>query len=98
MNKHEVQFYYGSLANSTTKGLLTQWLNNLWKESNVQAFNKPVRIHCKAGSVLVRLVFETRAKCQDFIARFEDDGIPYAIDSPFCCHQYKYHCPPIQIN
>ena len=28
-----------------------------------------------------RLVFETRAKCQDFIARYKDDGIPFAIDS-----------------
>ena len=49
------------------------------------AYNKPVRIHCKAGSVSVRLVFETRAKCQDFVARIQDDGIPFAIDSPFYC-------------
>ena len=41
------------------------------------AFNKPVRINCKAGSVSVRLVLET--------ARYKDDGIPYGIDSPFCC-------------
>ena len=32
-----------------------------------------------------RLVFETRAKCQDFVARYKDDGIPYEINSPFCC-------------
>ena len=32
----------------------------------------------------VRLVFETRSKCQDFVARYKDDGIPYEIDSPFC--------------
>ena len=63
----------------------TKWINNLWEESNLPAFNKPVRIHCKAGSVVVGLVFETRAKCQDFIARYRDDGIPYTIDSPFCC-------------
>ena len=63
-------------------------MNNLWEECNMPAFNKPVkpvRIHCKAGSVSVRLVLETRAKCQDFIARYKDDGIPYAIGSPFCC-------------
>ena len=64
---------------------ITKWIDNLWEESNMPAYNKPVRIHCKAGSVSVRLVFETRAKCQDFIARFKDDGIPYAIDSPLCC-------------
>ena len=33
----------------------------------------------------VRLVFETRGKCQDLIARCKDDGIPFAINSPFCC-------------
>ena len=30
----------------------------------------------------VKLVFETRAKCQDFVARYKDDGIRYAT---FCC-------------
>ena len=63
----------------------TQWIDNLWEESNMPANNKPVRIHCKASSVWVRLVFETRAKCQDFIARYKDDGIPYEINSPCCC-------------
>ena len=45
------------------------------------ACNKPT----KAGSVSIRLVFETRGKCQDFVVRCKDDGIPYAINSPFCC-------------
>ena len=49
------------------------------------ACNKPERMHCKAASVSVRLVFETRSKCQDFVVRSQDDGIPYAINSPFCC-------------
>ena len=31
-----------------------------------------------------RLVFETRVKCQDFVARYKDDGTPYEVDSPFC--------------
>ena len=44
-----------------------------------------VRIHCEAGSVSASLVCETRAKCQDFVARYEDDGIPYATNCPFCC-------------
>ena len=30
-------------------------------------------------------MFETRANCQDFVARYKDDGIPYEINSPFCC-------------
>ena len=64
---------------------ITKWIDNLWEESNIPAYNKLVRIHCKAGSVSVRLVFETRGKCEDFVVQFQDDGIPYAINSPFCC-------------
>ena len=45
--------------------------------------DKPVRIHCETGSLSTRLVFEMRGKCQDFMARCEDDGIPDEIDSPF---------------
>ena len=74
INKHEVPSYCGSRANNTTKGI-TKWTNNLWEESNMPAYNKLVRIHYKAGSVSVSRVFETRAKCQDFIARYKDDGI-----------------------
>ena len=44
----------------------------------------PDTIHCTAGSMSVRLVFESRSKSQDFVARYKDDGIPYEIDSPFC--------------
>ena len=63
---------------------ITKWIDTLWDESNMQTCNKPFRIHCKAGSVSVRLVFETRDKCQDFVAQHKDDGIPCAINSPFC--------------
>ena len=48
---------------------ITQWIDTLWEESGMLACNKPERIHCKAGSVSVRLVFETRGKCQDFVVR-----------------------------
>ena len=64
---------------------ITKWIDTLWDESNMQACNKPISIHCKAGSVSVRLVFETRGKCQDLVARSKDDGILHEIDSPFCC-------------
>ena len=30
---------------------VTNWINNFWETSNIPAYNKPVRIHCKAGSV-----------------------------------------------
>ena len=42
------------------------WINNLREESNTPACNKLAIVHCKAGSESARLVFETRAKCQDF--------------------------------
>ena len=63
---------------------VTNWINNLWEKTNMPAYNKPVRIQWKAGSLSARLVFETGAKCQDFVARYRDDGIPHEIDSPFC--------------
>ena len=60
------------------------WINNFWATSNIPVNNKPVRIHCKTGGLSARFVFETRAKCQDFVARYKDDGIPDAVESPFC--------------
>ena len=64
---------------------ITKWIHTLWEESSMLACNKLVRIHCKAGSVSVRLVFETRGIYQDFVTRYKDDSIPFAINSPFCC-------------
>ena len=63
---------------------ITKWINTLCEKANMPADNWPVTIHCKAGSTSVRLVFESRAKCQDFVVRFQDNGIPYEIDSPCC--------------
>ena len=48
------------------------------------AFSKPTRIHCKTGSMSARFVFETRAKCQDFVVWYKDDIITHEVDSPFC--------------
>ena len=55
---------------------ITQWIDTFWEESGMLACNTHFRIHCKAGSVSVRFVFETRGKCQDFVVRHKDDGIP----------------------
>ena len=35
---------------------VTQWIDTLWDESGMLACDKPTRIHCKAGSVSVRLL------------------------------------------
>ena len=69
---------------SSVKGI-TKWIDNILEESNMPVCNTLVRVHCKGGSVSVMLVFETRAKCQDFVARYEDDGIDNAINRPFSC-------------
>ena len=45
---------------------VSAWINSIGEKSNIPAHNKPIRIQCKTGSLSVRLVFETRAKCQDF--------------------------------
>ena len=84
MSNHEVPSYFDSVANNTSKALHSGSIP-FWEESNLLASNKPVRIHCKAGSVSVRLVFEARGKCKDFNAQYKDDGVPYAINSPFFC-------------
>ena len=84
MNMREVPSYYDFIVNSTILELRNGWINTLWEESNMPADNRSVTIHCKAGSISVRLVFESRAKCEDFVVRYNDDGFPYEIDSPFC--------------
>ena len=61
MNNPVVPFYYNSLANNTTKGLQSGSIT-FGKNPICQHATNPVKIHCKAGSVSVRLVVETRAK------------------------------------
>ena len=61
---------------------ITNWINTLCEKANILADNRPVTIHCKAGSTSVRLVFESRAKCQDFVVRFQDNGIPMRLTVP----------------
>ena len=70
-----------SLASTYLKGI-TKWVDN-----------KPIRTHCKASSVSVRLVFETRGKCRDFVARYRDDGIPMKL-RPFCSKQQSRSANP----
>ena len=46
---------------------VSTWFEKFWGTTNA-SFSKPTRIHCKTGSMSARLVFETRAKSQDFVA------------------------------
>ena len=52
--------------------------------ANMPAADMPVRIHCETGTTSARLVFSTRAECQEFVATYRDDGLLYGVDSPFC--------------
>ena len=67
MNKHEVPSYYGHLANNTTKELRSGSII-LGKRQTYQPTINLSEFIVKLLSV--RLVFETRAKCQDFVARY----------------------------
>ena len=97
-NRHEVPSYYGSRVKNATKGV-TKWIDTLWEESNMPAYNKLVRIHCKAGSMSVRLVFETRAKCQDFIARYKMMVSPMQLTVPSAAPiQISFFVNPIQLK
>ena len=80
-NVHEVPFFYSFHLNNTTLECLPGSRSSGQRPTH-QPLSKPTRIHCKTAS-LTRLVFETRAKCQDFVARYKDDGI-HQVDSPFC--------------
>ena len=63
---------------------VSTWLNKFLATTDIPAHNIPTRIHCKTGSLSARLVFETRSRCQDFVSRFKDDGLPCTVESPFC--------------
>ena len=82
MNMCEVPSYFGSRVEHYHIGVLN-WINSVCEKSNMPAYDKPVRIHCKTGSLSARRVFEIRAICQDFVAGCKDDDIPYEIDGPF---------------
>ena len=56
----------------------------IFGKNAMSAHNKLLRIHCKAGSVSVRLFFLKHKPNVKTIARYTD-GISYAINSPFCC-------------
>ena len=83
MNKHEVPSYYDARANNTTKGLRIGSII-FGKNPVCQHTTNLSEVIAKQVLCRVRLVFETRAKCQDFGARYKDDGIRYELDSPFC--------------
>ena len=55
-------------------------------------------LHCMVGSVSVRVVFETRAKCQDSVARYKDDVNSYEINPSAASQQLLLSANPNQLK
>ena len=69
MNMREVPSYYDSRVNSSTLDLRSGAIL-CGKGSTCQPTIDLLPLIVKAGSMSVRLVFESRAKCQDCVARY----------------------------
>ena len=78
MKMLEVPSYFSFHVNKSTLG----WL--LGSRKSGQRPTYQLSLDPSGFIVSARLVFETRAKCQDFVARYKDDGVPYEVDSPCC--------------
>ena len=79
---------------------ITKWINNLWEESNVPARTTSLsefiakQVLCRSG-----LLLKHEPNVKTLLFGYKDDGISLCnFYSPFLLHQYKYLCPPIQIN
>ena len=70
-----------ALALVVMKSASPAWLGCTCEET-LTPTEQPERVHCKRGTKSVRIVFVTRAKCQDFVVRFKDDGLPYMVNGP----------------
>ena len=73
MKMREVPPFHGSQVNKTTLG--SRGSITCGKSPTYQPTTNPPGFFAESG-LSARLVFETRAKCQDLVARYKDDGIP----------------------
>ena len=83
MKMFEVPFYLFQFPCEQCYAGESVWLKKFLATTNMLTHSMPDRIHCKTVCTSARLVFETRVKCQDCVARFKDDGLPCTVDSPF---------------
>ena len=70
--------------------------NGIWEKSNIPAYKKLVRVHCKTGGQSARLVFDTRVECQDFVAHDEDEA-PSSKLIVLSKRQNQNHSRPVQV-
>ena len=82
MKMLEVPFYCSSLVNNSMLAYLIGLISSLQRLTCPHPICRSGFI-VKTGSASARLVFGTRATCQEFVARFKDDGMPCTVDSPF---------------
>ena len=92
MKMLEVPSYFSFHACEQIHAGVSTWLDKFFATTNIPASNRPIRIHCKTCSLSARFVFETRAKCKYFVARYKDDGLPYEVDSLFATPVPPYWC------
>ena len=74
MNMHEVPFCYTFRVNNTTLECLLG-SRSAGQRPTHQSSTSLLEFIAKTGSPSATLVFETRAKCHDFVAQYKDDGI-----------------------
>ena len=48
-----------------------------WIEETLEPTDRPERVSCKRGTKSARIVFNSRAKCQEFVEKFKEDGPQY---------------------
>ena len=81
MNDHGVPSYYVSLASNTSKGSIPFGKSPICRLAiNLSEFIAK-QVPCPSGFFFLK----HEVTCQDFIAQNKDDGIPFAMNSPFCC-------------
>ena len=62
---------------------MTQWCV-LMAEKDTRCRRSARKSQCKRGLKSARIELSSRSKCQYFVARFKDDGLPYSVHSIFC--------------
>ena len=97
MSMREVPSCYGSHANNTTKGSRSRSIISVTNPTCQPTINMSQFI-AKQVPYQPDLYLKHEAKCQEFVVRYEDDGIPFEINSSLLLRQNNYHGPPIQIT
>ena len=91
MNNHEVQSCSDPFENITSMGLQSGSIPFgkspiCWRVTNLSEFIA-TQVLCQSG-----LFLKHEANAKTLVARYRDDGIPFAINGPFCCTDWETIC------